>query len=90
MAILELSDEIFARLTRRAEMESIPPDKLIDRLLHEPALDLIGDVRPIQGEARWHSDFDALMNYVASVSRPLPPEFSVADDRESIYEGRGE
>lgn len=92
MATVNISDDTYRRLVRRAAARNLSVQALV-----EPLLDRLGaaeteatDPNTIPYE-EWRKRFEGMIADAQAWSeRNLPPGFVVDDSRESIYEDRGE
>ena len=94
MPSLTISDEMFARLAKRASALNVTIEELIAPLLDlAAASDGNGDFRPSPTAAPfedWKKTFDAWMADVQARAHRYPPGFVMNDSRESMYEGCGQ
>ena len=94
MPSLQIPDDLFDRLAKKAAVLNVTVEQLIAPLLDLAAgSDSNGTATPALTQApydEWKKNFDAWMAGVQARAHRYPPGFVMDDSRESIYAGRGE
>ncbi len=91
MASIQVKDDTYRRLARRAADQKTTVDDLVEPVLDKLAgpTTAMEPVPFISPEER-HKAFDEWMALIQQRADRYPPGFVADDSRESIYDGRGE
>ena len=87
MATIQVSDDVYQKLTLQANMKRLTVEELVEPIISEFATATEQQIND-QSTEQWQQWFQTWQDRAKTRSAQYPPGFRADVSRESIYEGR--